>query len=124
MWMLWAQGLLEDRQRAFVERPGLRVAALGSIEFRQVVEALGHVRVLRSQGLLSDRQRALEDLSDNPAVKARQIKAEKYNSLVGENSQGCPATDPPDYACFRKIIDCVRSYPSPNWQGLQRCLTQ
>ncbi len=64
------------------------------------------------------------NLSDDPAVKARQIKAEKYNSLVGESSQGCRATDAPDYACFRKIVDCVRSHPSPNWQRLQRCLTQ
>jgi hypothetical protein len=42
-----------------VERLRLGVLALVLIENRQVVEALGHVRVLRSQGLLPDRQRPL-----------------------------------------------------------------
>ena len=36
-----------------------RNVALGSIEFRKVVEALGHVRMLESQSPFPDRQRAL-----------------------------------------------------------------
>ncbi len=66
------------------------------------------------------------DLSDDPAVKARQIKAEKYNSVIGESADGCStakiATEMS--ACIRKYLECVKSYPSPNWQGLQRCVIQ
>ncbi len=57
--MLGSQGLFPDRQRALVERLGVRVAALGVVESRLVVEALGHIRMLGSQGLFPDRQRAL-----------------------------------------------------------------
>ncbi len=56
--MLGPVDLLEDRQRPLVERLSLGVVALGSVELRQVVEALGHIRVLGSEGLLPDRQRA------------------------------------------------------------------
>jgi hypothetical protein len=62
MWMLGSQGLLPDRQRALVERLGLHVAALGLVEFRQVVEVDGNVRVFRAQGLLVNCQ-SFEPLS-------------------------------------------------------------
>ena len=45
--MLGPQGLLSDPQRTLVERLGLGVLALGVVELRQVVEALGHVGMLR-----------------------------------------------------------------------------
>ena len=57
--MLGPEGLLEDRQRPLIERLGLGVPALGLVEQGQVVEALGHVRVLGPEGLLEDRQRPL-----------------------------------------------------------------
>ncbi len=50
MWMLGSQGLFPDRQGALVERLGLRVVALDSIEFRQVVEAQALPSPLRQAG--------------------------------------------------------------------------
>ncbi len=54
--MVGSQSVLVDRQRTLVERLSLGVAALGVIKRRQVVEARGHVGVLRAQRLLPDRQ--------------------------------------------------------------------
>ena len=51
--------LFPDRQRPLVKRLGLRVLALVSVKLRQVVEARGHVGVLRAQRLFPDRQRPL-----------------------------------------------------------------
>ncbi len=59
MWMLGPQGVFIDRQRTLEERLGLGVVALGLVEQRQVVEARGHLGVLRPQGFLPDRQGAL-----------------------------------------------------------------
>jgi hypothetical protein len=39
---------------------GLRVLVLGFVKFRQVVEARGHVGVLRAQDFFPDRQRPLK----------------------------------------------------------------
>ncbi len=49
MWLLGPEGLFPDRQRALVERFGLRVVALGPIEFRQVVEKGGSGRTIRAK---------------------------------------------------------------------------
>src|SRR5437868_1315973 len=58
--MLKRQGLFADRQSALVERLGLRILALLTIEKRQVVEWGGHLGMLRSQLLLPDAQGALK----------------------------------------------------------------
>ena len=42
--------------RAFVERLGLGVAALGLVQRGQIVEADSHVRVVGPEGLLGDSQ--------------------------------------------------------------------
>ena len=57
--MIRAEGLLPDRQRALVERLGLRVLALVVVQLREVVQARGHIGMIRAEGLLPDRQRAL-----------------------------------------------------------------
>jgi len=57
--MVRAKGLLRDRQRALVERLGLRVLALGAVEQCEVVQARGDIGMVRAKGLLRDRQRAL-----------------------------------------------------------------
>lgn len=49
------EGLLFDRQGALVQRLGLRVLALGLVQRREVVEALGHIGMIRTQGLFSYR---------------------------------------------------------------------
>ncbi len=59
MWMLGSEGLLHDRQRALVERLGVGVLALGDVEQRHVVEALGHVGVNWSQRILAYGKRPL-----------------------------------------------------------------
>ena len=56
--MVRTQRLLADRQGAAAQRLGLGVPALGVVEGRQVVEALGRVGVVRAQRLLADRQGA------------------------------------------------------------------
>jgi hypothetical protein len=58
--VLRPQSLLHNRQGPLVKGFGPRVLALLVVEPRQVVETLGHVRVLRPQGLFSDRQRSLQ----------------------------------------------------------------
>jgi len=52
--MLWSQGTFVDGEGALVQRLGLLVLALGSVEFRQIVEAGGRVGVLWAQLLLTD----------------------------------------------------------------------
>jgi hypothetical protein len=49
-----------DRQRPLIKGLGLRVLALGLVKVRQIVEAVGHIRVLRAQRLFTDRQRPLQ----------------------------------------------------------------
>ena len=57
--MVRAQRLLVDAQRPLIERLGLGVAALGSVQFGQVVERRGDQRVVGPQRLLADRQHTL-----------------------------------------------------------------
>ena len=57
--MVRAESLLPDRQRALVERLGLRVLALGDIQQREVVQALGHRGMIGAHRLLGDLQRLL-----------------------------------------------------------------
>jgi hypothetical protein len=58
--MLGAQRLLIDRQAALVKRLGFAIAALGSVEFREVVEVSGDMGMLGAQRLLPDLKAALE----------------------------------------------------------------
>jgi hypothetical protein len=58
--VVWAEGLLADRQRALVERLGLDVPALLCVERGQVVEAVGDVGMVWAECLLLDRQGTLE----------------------------------------------------------------
>src|SRR6516165_6771805 len=57
--MVWAEGLLPDRQRASVEWLGLGVLGLGAVDLREVVQARGHVGVVRSDRVLGDFERLL-----------------------------------------------------------------
>ena len=57
--MLRPERLLPDRQGSLVERPGLRVAALGPVKFGQVVEVRRELGMLRPERLLVDRQGAI-----------------------------------------------------------------
>jgi hypothetical protein len=52
--VLGAQRFFPHRQRALVEGFGFRVLALVVVEVRQVVEASGHVGVVRPQRLFRD----------------------------------------------------------------------
>jgi hypothetical protein len=58
--MLQTQNLLPDRQRFLIVQPGFGQIALSLKGKTQVIQALGHVRVLWTQNLLSDRQRSLQ----------------------------------------------------------------
>jgi hypothetical protein len=55
----FAQRLLADRQRELENGLGPPILALVLVKSRQIVEAGGHVWVLRPQGLFPDRQRTL-----------------------------------------------------------------
>ena len=57
--MPWTQLLLSDREGAYQQRLGLLVLALFPVEYRQIVEALGRVGMIRSQLLLPDSEGAL-----------------------------------------------------------------
>ena len=57
--MVGAEGLFPDRQRALVERLGLRVLALVAIQRGQIAQARGHTGMVGAEGLFFDRQRAL-----------------------------------------------------------------
>ena len=57
--MIRAESLLIDRQRALIERLGLRVLALGAVQLREVVQARGHNGMIGSHRLLGDLQRLL-----------------------------------------------------------------
>ncbi len=57
--VLGAERVLLDRQGPLVERLGVGVAALGTVQPGEVVEARCDVGVLGAEGLLHDRQRAL-----------------------------------------------------------------
>ena len=57
--MIRAERLLVNRQRALVQRLGLRVLALGEVEPSQVVAARGYIGVIGTQSFLINRQRAL-----------------------------------------------------------------
>ena len=59
--MIRAESLLPDRQRALVERLGLRVLALGIVQRREVVQARGHIGMIRADRLLGDLQRLFCD---------------------------------------------------------------
>src|SRR5947209_2506876 len=59
MRVLWSQLLLIDGQGSLIQRLGLLVLALCSVEVSQVVEAGGRVGVLWSQLLLIDGQGSL-----------------------------------------------------------------
>ena len=59
--MVGAEGLLLDRQRAFVERLGLGVLALGVVELGQVVQACGHSGMVLPNIILRNFQRLLRD---------------------------------------------------------------
>ncbi len=59
MWMLGSHSLFQDRQRALVERRDLGVAALGLVEYRQVVEVSCQVGMVRAKSFLVDPQSAL-----------------------------------------------------------------
>ena len=56
--MFVAQRLLYDGDSAFIERFGLHVHPLRFVESRQVVEAMGCIRMIRPQCLLSDGESA------------------------------------------------------------------
>ena len=56
--MVWSQRFFRDVQRAFVERLGLGVVALGGVKVSQIVQARGHVGMVRSQRFFPDDQRA------------------------------------------------------------------
>src|ERR1035441_6088533 len=49
MGMFRTEGLLPDGQRALEEQFGLRILALGSVYFRKVVQARGHVEMIRAE---------------------------------------------------------------------------
>jgi hypothetical protein len=61
--MIELQGLLPDLQGPLVERRGLGVAVLSSMDVRQIGEAGGDLRVIRAQGLLPDGERPGMQLS-------------------------------------------------------------
>jgi hypothetical protein len=56
--ILGLQRLLPDRQRPQMKELGFRPPALVVVEYRQAMETLGHVGVLRAQSLFPNRQGA------------------------------------------------------------------
>ena len=74
------------------------------------------------------------ELTDDPAVKARAMAAKKANKGLGdkafkrgniiiEYNEGCLKESGSERsACTGKYLDCAKSYPGPDWQGLQSCL--
>src|SRR3989442_15684296 len=89
--MIRAESLLIDRQRALEERLGLRVLALGLVELREVVQARGHIGMIRAVGLLGDPQRLLRNdygaLVTSLAVQGHDLMVEFLPIVVG--SVGC-----------------------------------
>jgi hypothetical protein len=58
MGMVGAQRLLQNRERAPIERLGLGILSLVAVKLRQVVEARSHIGMVGAQRLLPDRERA------------------------------------------------------------------
>jgi hypothetical protein len=80
--MLRTQDIFPYRQRPLVEEFGLCVLALIVGERRQIVEAGGHVRVLRAQGLFPNRQ--------PPLAKGRVSKRPAFPSSGQVRRQASP----------------------------------
>ena len=88
-WRCLPLRLLENRQCALAERLCLRVLALGSVELGQVVQALGHIGMVRAKGLLPDRQRPLVErlglrvVALGPVDGRAVVRASGYSGMVG-----------------------------------------
>ena len=107
--MVGAKRLLIDRERALVERFGLRVLALGGEEKSQVVQGEGHVRVVGAAVLLCgpqclprEKSRALvltgaiqlgrlfiEDFPLGPAAGGENVGREKTKEQQGRECGHC-----------------------------------
>jgi hypothetical protein len=59
VWMLRAEPLVVDRQRAFHERPRSRKVVLGIKPINEAIEARHHIGMLRVQDFIVDHQRPL-----------------------------------------------------------------
>ena len=57
--MLRAKSFLINRQRALIQRFGLREPALGSVQLAQIVQTRGYKGMLRAERFFIDRQCAL-----------------------------------------------------------------
>ena len=59
--MIWTERFFFDRQRALVERRGIRIVILISIKPRQIIQRCRDIKMIRAERLFSDRQRAFEE---------------------------------------------------------------
>ena len=81
--MVGTERLLADRQRSLVERLGLGVAALVSVQLSQVVQRLRDIGMVGTERLLADRQRALvERLGLGVAALARYSTARLFSDCA------------------------------------------
>ena len=58
--MIRAKGFFIDCQRALIERPGLCILALVSVQYRKIVQARGHFGTFRANRFFKYRQRTFE----------------------------------------------------------------
>jgi hypothetical protein len=109
IWMLGAERLLADRQRALEERPRPHKVALGLEQEGEAGEASRRIRMLGAERLLADRQRTLEE-RPRPHKVALGLEQE---GEAGEASRRKPAsnTEPKTRQCRALAYAPIKATP-------------